>query len=74
MNRFRRILVRWEKRAESYLAMLRLACGIINWRATGAGIGSKWMDPQLVSPNVRGRLCRVGWAHAVRIQSIELGS
>jgi len=35
MNRFRRILIRWEKRAESYLAMLHLACGIITWRATG---------------------------------------
>jgi putative transposase len=35
MNRFRRILIRWEKRAESYLAMPHLACGIITWRATG---------------------------------------
>jgi putative transposase len=35
MNRFRRILIRWEKKAESYLAMLHLACGIITWRATG---------------------------------------
>jgi transposase len=35
MNRFRRILVRWEKRADTYLAMLHLACGIITYRATG---------------------------------------
>jgi putative transposase len=35
LNRFRRILIRWEKRAEFYLAMLHLACGIITWRATG---------------------------------------
>lgn len=35
MNRFRRILVRWEKRADTYLAMLHLACGLITWRATG---------------------------------------
>jgi putative transposase len=35
MNRFRRILTRWEKRASSYLAMLHLACGLITWRATG---------------------------------------
>lgn len=35
MNRFRRILVRWEKRADTYLAMLHLALGIITWRATG---------------------------------------
>lgn len=35
LNRFRRILIRWEKKAESYLAMLHLALGIITWRATG---------------------------------------
>lgn len=33
MNRFRRILVRWEKRADTYVAMLYLACGFIAWRA-----------------------------------------
>jgi transposase len=35
MNRFRRILVRWEKRADTYAAMLHLACGIIAWRHAG---------------------------------------
>jgi len=35
LNRFRRILIRWEKRADTYLALLHLACGIITWRATG---------------------------------------
>jgi transposase len=35
LNRFRRILIRWEKRADTYVAMLHLACGIITWRATG---------------------------------------
>jgi putative transposase len=35
MNRFRRILIRWEKRADTYIAMLHFACGIITWRATG---------------------------------------
>jgi transposase len=34
LNRFRRILVRWEKRADTYCAMLHLALGIITWRAT----------------------------------------
>lgn len=34
MNRFRRILVRWEKLPETFLAMLHFACGIITWRAT----------------------------------------
>ena len=33
MNRFRRILVRWEKLAHTYLAMLHLVLGIITWRA-----------------------------------------
>ena len=36
MNRFRRILTRWEKRADTYLAMLHLACGIITWRTLQA--------------------------------------
>jgi putative transposase len=35
MNRFRRILIRWEKKAENYLAMLHFACAIITWRAAG---------------------------------------
>jgi putative transposase len=35
MNRFRRIHVRWEKRPDTYLAMLHFACGIITWRAMG---------------------------------------
>ncbi len=35
LNRFRRILVRWEKLTSTYIAMLHLACGIITWRAAG---------------------------------------
>jgi len=34
-NRFRRILVRWEKRASSFMGMLHLVCGLIAWRETG---------------------------------------
>lgn len=33
LNRFRRILVRWGKKAESYIAMLHFACAIITWRS-----------------------------------------
>ena len=33
MNRFRRILIRWEKKPENYLAFLHLVCAIITWRA-----------------------------------------
>ena len=36
-NRFRGLLIRWEKKAENYLAMLQLACGIITWRACLSG-------------------------------------
>ena len=32
-HRFRRVLVRWEKRADTYLAMLHLACALLTWRA-----------------------------------------
>lgn len=35
MNRFRRILIRWEKRADTYVAMLHLALALITWRAGG---------------------------------------
>jgi putative transposase len=34
LNRFRRNLIRWEKRADTYLAMLHLAYALITWRAT----------------------------------------
>jgi putative transposase len=33
LNRFRRILVRWEKRADTYLALLHFALGLITWRS-----------------------------------------
>jgi transposase len=35
MNRFRRILVRWEKRPDTYVAMLHLSFALITWRAAG---------------------------------------
>lgn len=35
MNRFRRILVRWEKRADTYVGMLHFVCAIITWKACG---------------------------------------
>jgi putative transposase len=35
LNRFRRLLVRWEKRLDTYLALLHLACGYIAFRAAG---------------------------------------
>ncbi len=31
MNRFRRVLTRWEKKVENYEAMLHFTCGIIVW-------------------------------------------
>ena len=33
LNRFRRLLIRWEKKATNYLAMLHLACALITFRA-----------------------------------------
>jgi putative transposase len=35
MNRFRRVLIRWEKKVENYLAMLHFACAWITFRAAG---------------------------------------
>lgn len=33
MNRFRRILIRWEKKVENYLGMLHFACALITYRS-----------------------------------------
>jgi hypothetical protein len=33
MNRFRRLLIRWEKKVENYLALVHFACAWIAFRA-----------------------------------------
>jgi putative transposase len=35
MNRFRRILVRWEKKVENYTAMVQLVCAFIAFKQAG---------------------------------------
>jgi putative transposase len=35
MNRFRRVLVRWDKKVRNYLAFLHLACASITYRQSG---------------------------------------
>ncbi|HUT61374.1 MAG TPA: IS5/IS1182 family transposase, partial [Phycisphaerae bacterium] len=35
MNRFRRVLVRWEKKAANYLALLHLVFAVITYRCAG---------------------------------------
>lgn len=35
MNRFRRLLIRWEIKVENYVAMLHFACAWITFRASG---------------------------------------
>jgi putative transposase len=35
MNRFRRVLIRWDKLADNYLAFLHFACALIAFRAAG---------------------------------------
>ncbi len=35
MNRFRRILIRWEKKPANYLGLLHLVCALITYRAAG---------------------------------------
>ncbi|MGA9316983.1 MAG: IS5 family transposase [Nitrososphaeraceae archaeon] len=35
MNRFRRLLIRWEKRIENYVGMLHFACAWITYRRSG---------------------------------------
>lgn len=31
-NRFRGLLIRWERKGDNYLALLHLACGLIAWQ------------------------------------------
>ena len=35
MNRFRRLLIRWDKKVHNYLAFLHLACAYITYRQSG---------------------------------------
>jgi putative transposase len=35
MNRFRRILIRWEKKLENDLGLLHLTCACITYKAMG---------------------------------------
>jgi putative transposase len=35
MNRFRRVLIRWDKKVQNYLAFLHLACAYITFRQSG---------------------------------------
>ena len=35
MNRFRRLLIRWDKKPENYLAFVPFACGLMAFRAAG---------------------------------------
>jgi putative transposase len=35
MNRFRRVLIRWDKKVRNYLAFLHLACASITFRQSG---------------------------------------
>ncbi len=39
MNRYRRILIRWEKKPENYTAMLHLTLGGIAYQASGLFLG-----------------------------------
>ncbi len=39
MNRYRRILIRWEKKPENYMGMLHLALGCITYQASGLFLG-----------------------------------
>ncbi|NMC19982.1 MAG: transposase, partial [Thermogutta sp.] len=34
-NRFRRLLIRWEKKAANYIAFLHFACAWVTFRAAG---------------------------------------
>jgi len=35
MNRFRRLLIRWEKKVDNYIGMLHFSCAWISFKAAG---------------------------------------
>jgi hypothetical protein len=39
MNRYRRILIRWEKKPENYTGMLHLTLACITYQASGLFLG-----------------------------------
>lgn len=58
LNRFRRLLIRWENAPNSYIGMLHLACGLIAWREA-------CKDP-LTEIGSKSRLARVSAAGLAR--------
>ena len=47
LNRFRRILIRWDKSPDNYIAFLHFACALIALRATGLlGLIDNWTKPE----------------------------
>ena len=38
LNRFRRILIRWEKKTENYIALLHFVFGLIAYRCSGIAV------------------------------------
>ncbi|UIA85859.1 hypothetical protein LU604_02345 [Erwinia tracheiphila] len=45
MNRFRRVLTRWEKKAENDEAMLHFSCGLIVWNKVLLRQAFNMIDP-----------------------------
>ena len=41
MNRYRRILIRWEKKCENYLGLLHFVCAMITYRALDRAVNLK---------------------------------
>jgi transposase len=37
LNRYRRLLIRWEKKAHNYLALLHFACAVLTWNQSLLG-------------------------------------
>ena len=47
LNRFRRILIRWDKSPDNYIAFLHFACALIALRAAGLlGLIDNWTKPE----------------------------
>ena len=64
LNRFRRILVRWDKSPENYIAILHFACALIRLRAAGLlGLALSTFSTRMVPGNrpCSLRRCKTSW-------------
>ncbi len=68
LNRFRAVLIRWNRKPGNYLALLHSAFGLITWRRTLPGWILRFPEPPSADPATRARR-RACWRRGRRARS-----